>query len=82
LSHAPRTAGSRSDLACALKVCPLCLGDLVAHNDATGSYFLCLQCDQRVDRARRPVLDQASRLSTLVLPAAPIAAPAGTLAVQ
>jgi hypothetical protein len=65
LPYAPRSAGS--ELACTLRVCPLCLGDLVAQQDATGSFFLCVQCQQRVDRARRPLRDHVPRLTSLVL---------------
>jgi hypothetical protein len=65
LPYAPRMAGS--DLACSLRVCPLCLGDLVAQSDATGSFFLCVQCQQRVDRTRRPLRDHIPRLTSLVL---------------
>jgi hypothetical protein len=52
----PTGRGHRKpDLAILLKVCPHCLGDLVAVSDFSGDYYSCLQCDTQVSpRARGP----------------------------
>jgi hypothetical protein len=47
MRHPPERAGRKPDLASVLKVCPQCLGDLVARSDFSGDYYCCLLCDIR-----------------------------------
>ncbi len=47
MRYAPQRAGRKPDLASVLKVCPQCLGDLVARSDFSGDYYCCLLCDIR-----------------------------------
>ena len=46
-------AQRKPDLAILLKVCPHCLGDLVAVSDFSGDYYSCLQCDKQVSPRTR-----------------------------
>ncbi len=49
----PQRAPKSLDLATLLKVCPQCLGDLVARSDFSGEYYLCLQCNVRTEPRHR-----------------------------
>ena len=49
MRYAPDRAGKNSDLAATLKVCPVCLGDLVLYSDHAGTYYACNQCHIRAN---------------------------------
>jgi len=49
----PQRARKNLDLASLLKICPQCLGDLVARSDFAGDYYLCLQCNVRTEPRSR-----------------------------
>ncbi|TMB96390.1 MAG: hypothetical protein E6J42_09175 [Chloroflexi bacterium] len=68
MSSAFKQPGRHFDLASALKVCPQCLGDLVARSDWSGDYYFCVQCHIRAGdgHLRR-------RLTNALLPADPVA---------
>jgi hypothetical protein len=51
--YLPQRARKTLDLATLLKVCPQCLGDLVARSDFSGDYYLCLQCNLRTEPMSR-----------------------------
>lgn len=63
MRYLPQRARKTLDLATLLKVCPQCLGDLVARSDFSGDYYLCLQCNLRTEPMSRigrlPDLHQA-----------------------
>ena len=49
----PQRARKKLDLASLLKICPQCLGDLVARSDFAGDYYCCLQCNVRTEPRNR-----------------------------
>ena len=49
MRYAPDRAGSHLDVAASLKACPICLGDLVLRNEAAGNFYVCLQCQIRIE---------------------------------
>jgi hypothetical protein len=49
----PQRARKKLDLASLLKICPQCLGDLVARSDFAGDYYSCLQCNVRTEPRNR-----------------------------
>lgn len=49
----PQRARKNLDLASLLKICPQCLGDLVARSDFAGDYYCCLQCNVRTEPRTR-----------------------------
>lgn len=49
MSYLPQRPRKKLDIALLLKVCPLCLGDLVFASDFSGEYYRCLQCNQRTE---------------------------------
>jgi hypothetical protein len=49
MRYSPDRAGKNSDLAATLKVCPVCLGDLVLCSDPGGTYYACNQCHVRAN---------------------------------
>jgi hypothetical protein len=53
MRYAPDRAGG-FDLAASLKACPVCLGDLVPRTEAAGSYFVCIQCQIRIEGLGSP----------------------------
>lgn len=53
MRYLPQRARKTLDLATLLKVCPQCLGDLVARSDFSGDYYLCLQCNLRTEPMSR-----------------------------
>ncbi len=53
MGYLPQRARKTLDLATLLKVCPQCLGDLVARSDFSGDYYLCLQCNLRTEPTSR-----------------------------
>lgn len=54
MRYSPDQAGKNSDLAATLKVCPVCLGDLVLCSDVTGTYYACNQCHVRANGRTHP----------------------------
>lgn len=54
MRYAPDRAGSRLDLAATVKACPMCLGDLVLVALDTGYYYVCNQCQTRVESGPPP----------------------------
>jgi len=55
MRYAPDRAGSCLDLAATVKACPMCLGDLVLKAGETGHYYVCVQCQTRIDGRSRPL---------------------------
>ena len=53
MRYLPQRARKTLDLASLFKICPQCLGDLVARSDFAGDYFCCLQCNVRTDPKSR-----------------------------
>jgi hypothetical protein len=47
MRYFPQRARRNVDIS--LRVCSHCLGDVVWRSDSTGKYYLCLQCDERVE---------------------------------
>ncbi len=47
MRYFPR-ARKRHDISLRLKVCPECLGDLGRRFDVTGLYYVCMQCNEKV----------------------------------
>jgi hypothetical protein len=49
MRYFPQRARQKQHISLLLKVCPDCLGDLVHRSDYSGDYYLCMQCNERVD---------------------------------
>ncbi len=74
MTYFPQRARKKLDLASLLKICPQCLGDLVARSDFAGDYYCCLQCNVRTEPKSRigrlPDLPGAPALEHMIVPRA------------
>jgi len=65
MRYFPQRARTKQDISVLLKVCPDCLGDLVHRNDYSGDYYLCMQCNERVEAWSKPARPSIARPITL-----------------
>jgi hypothetical protein len=64
MRYFPKRARKKQNISLLLKVCPNCLGDLVTRLNVSGVYYLCIQCNEVVKPARKPVALPEPKIAT------------------